>query len=152
MKKVCTLVGAAVLIGGLETATLSADESRHSGAVAGTTEYASTLVSEDETITGGTISKIDSDTGKVEVKTARGTAEIYGDPELFEDLHEGERVTIELEPASGTVSKVDHTTGMVEVKTAQGISKLSFTPKAVKDLKEGEPVAVDVESADKKTP
>jgi len=150
MKKVWTFLSAAVLTGGLATAALVADESRHSKTIGIAVAYASSTDAEDDIITEGTVGKIDSKAGEVEVKTARGVAEVYGDPEMFEDLSAGERVTIELEPANGTISKVDHTTGMVEVKTAQGISKLYFAPKTVKDLKEGEPVAVDVERMDKR--
>jgi len=95
----------------------------------------------------GTIGKIDPSSGKMEVRTARGTAEVYSPPEAVKHFKEGEAVTLELEQAQGTISKLNAETGMLEVKGAKGTSKLYFPPEAVKSFKEGQSVVVDVEPA-----
>lgn len=149
MKKVGTLLSALLLTGGVATAALAAEESHHPGMLGSTPAPALQTAAVNEATERGTIGKIDLRTGKLEVKTARGTAEVYSEPDLAKHFKEGEAVTLELEQAQGTISKLNAETGMLEVKSAKGTSKLYFAPEAVKNFKEGQPVVVDVESVQK---
>ena len=45
----------------------------------------------------GTISKIDHETGKIELKTDMGTSQVYFAPQSIKNLKEGDHVALELE-------------------------------------------------------
>ena len=81
MKKACALLSAAVLAGGLSTAALAHDEGRAGG----------------EPLMKGTISSIDHDSGKIELQTAQGPAQVYFAPDTVKNLKEGDQVALELE-------------------------------------------------------
>ena len=147
MKTVSSLLSAILLTGGIAGAALAAQESPHPGVLGSASAPAMQAGTANEATERGTISKIDPSTGKMEVKTARGTAEVYSTPEAAKHFKAGEAVTLELEQAQGTISKLNAETGMLEVKAAQGTSKLYFPPEAVKSFKEGQQVVVDVEHA-----
>jgi len=149
MKKVGTLVSALLLTGGVAIAALAAEESHHPGTLGSASAPTRHTAAVNAATERGTISKIDPRTGKIEVKTARGTAEVYSEPDFAKHFKEGEPVTLELEQAQGTISKLNAETGMLEVKSAKGTSKLYFAPEAMKNFKEGQQVVVDVESAQK---
>jgi len=78
MKKVYAVLTAALLAGGLTTMAF-ADHNK------------------DEALMHGTIHSIDHATGKVELKTDKGTAQLYFTPDSVKNFKEGEQVTVELE-------------------------------------------------------
>jgi hypothetical protein len=148
MKKVGLLLCAFLLSGGVASGVLAAEESPHREPLGSAPVPLQTSVGTEAT-ERGTIGKIDPSTGKIEVKTARGTAEIYREPDFATHFKVGEEVTLELEQAQGTISKLNAETGMLIVKSGKNTSKLYFAPEAVKNFKEGAPVVVDVESVQK---
>ncbi len=80
MKKIATVLSAAMLAGTLTTAALAYDEGRG-----------------DEPMMRGTITSIDHDTGKIELKTDMGTSQVYFAPQSIKNLKEGDKVAVELE-------------------------------------------------------
>ena len=91
MKKACALLSAALLAGGLSTAALAHDEGRA-----------------DEPMMKGTISKIDHDSGKIEMKTDQGTAQVYFAPDSIKNLKEGDQVALELETSKREARETHH--------------------------------------------
>ena len=147
MKTGSSLFTAILLTSGIASAALAAQESPQPGVSGNVSAPAMQGGAANEATERGTIGKIDPSSGKMEVRTARGTAEVYSPPEAVKHFKEGEAVTLELEQAQGTISKLNAETGMLEVKGAKGTSKLYFPPEAVKSFKEGQSVVVDVEPA-----
>ena len=147
MKTVSALLTTILLTGGIASAALAAPESPHAGGSGKVATPALQAGVANEATERGTIGKIDPSSGKLEVKTARGIAEVYSTPDAAKRFKEGEAVTLELEQAQGTISKLNAETGMLEVKGAKGTSKLYFPPEAMKSFKEGQSVVVDVEHA-----
>jgi hypothetical protein len=82
MKKAGALLSAALLMGGLSTAALAFAEG-HAGVL----------------MTRGTISRIERDSGKVELMTEKGPAQVYFAPDLLTNLEEGDEVALELQTA-----------------------------------------------------
>jgi hypothetical protein len=82
MKKARTFLSAALLMGGLSTAALAL-EARHAGAL----------------VTRRTISKIDRDSGKIELMTEKGPVQVHFAPDLIKNLKEGDAVALELQTA-----------------------------------------------------
>jgi uncharacterized cupredoxin-like copper-binding protein len=78
MKKLCASLTAMLLVGGLSTAVF-ADHNKNEASMR------------------GTINKIDHSTGKIELKTDKGTSELYFTPDSIKNLKEGEQVVLELE-------------------------------------------------------
>jgi hypothetical protein len=91
MKKACALLSAALLAGGLSTAALAHDEGR-----AG------------EPKMKGTISSIDHDSGKIELKTDQGPAQVYFAPNAVKNLKEGDQVALELETSKKEAKEMHH--------------------------------------------
>jgi Cu/Ag efflux protein CusF len=83
MKKITAILSAAVFAGGMATAALAHDEGGAGG----------------EPTMRGTVSKIDHETGKIELKTDMGTAQVYFAPQAVKNLKEGDQVSLELETA-----------------------------------------------------
>ena len=81
MKNACAFLSAVILAGGLATTALAHDE----GGVGG------------EPTMRGTISTIDHETGKIELKTDMGTSQVYFAPRSIKNLKEGDQVLVELE-------------------------------------------------------
>ena len=81
MKNACAFLSAAIFAGGIATAALAHDEGRAGG----------------EPTMRGTISTIDHETGKIELKTDMGTSQVYFAPQSIKNLKEGDQVMVELE-------------------------------------------------------
>jgi len=81
MKKACALLSAVIFAGGIATAAFAHDEGRAGG----------------EPMMRGTISKIDHDTGRIELQTDSGTSQVYFAPQSIKNLKEGDQVAVELE-------------------------------------------------------
>ena len=81
MNKAYALLSAAIFAGGLATVALAHDEGRAGG----------------EPTMRGTITSIDHETGKIELKTDMGTSQIYFAPQSIKNLKEGDQVALELE-------------------------------------------------------
>jgi hypothetical protein len=92
MKKACALLSAAVLAGGLSTAALAHDEGRAGG----------------EPLMKGTISSIDHDSGKIELKTDQGPAQVYFAPDAVKNLKEGDRIALGLETSKKEAKEMHH--------------------------------------------
>src|SRR5437867_2669564 len=71
MKKTCTLLSATLLAGG--------------------------SLRQPSPMTKGTINKMDHDSGKIELQTDRGPAQVYFAPDTVKNLKEGDQVALELE-------------------------------------------------------
>jgi len=91
MKKACALVSAMVLAGGLSTAAFAHDEGRA-----------------DEPMMKGTISQIDHDSGKIELKTDQGPVQVTFAPEQVKNFKEGDQVVLELETAKQEAKEMHH--------------------------------------------
>lgn len=89
MRKTCRLLSVALLAGGLSTAALAHDEGRS-----------------EEPKMKGTISKIDPASGKIELKTDQGPAQVYFAPDSIKSLKEGDQVTLELETSKGKAKEM----------------------------------------------
>lgn len=89
MKKFSSVFAAALLVGGLSTAALAGHD-QHEAAVQ------------------GTISTIDHTTGKIELKTDKGTSALYFPPETIKNFKEGQQVVLEL-ATPGHEAKDTHT-------------------------------------------
>src|SRR5712692_911274 len=107
MKTGGILLCAFLLSGGVASGALAAEESPHPGPLGSALAPALQTGMGTEATERGTIGKIDPHTGKIEVKTARGTAEIYREPDFAKHFKAGEEVTLELEQAQGTISKLN---------------------------------------------
>jgi len=85
MKKLSALLSTTLLIGGLTIGALSPDTAR----------------ADEKARMQGTISKLDSVSGRIELKTDKGPAAVYFAPQALKNLKEGDqvRVEVELEPA-----------------------------------------------------
>jgi len=81
MKKACAFLSVAIFAGGIATAALAHDEGRAGG----------------EPMMRGTITAIDHNTGKIELKTDMGTSQVYFAPQAIKNLKEGDQVALELE-------------------------------------------------------
>jgi hypothetical protein len=91
MTKACALLSAVLLAGGLSTAALAHDEGR-----AG------------EPMMKGTISSIDHASGKIELKTDQGPAQVYFAPEEIKNFKEGDQVVLELETSKKEAKEMHH--------------------------------------------
>ena len=92
MKKACAFLSAALLAGGLITAVLAHDEGRA-----------------DEPMMRGTISKIDHASGKIDLQTDMGPAQVYFPPVSVKNLKEGDQVALELETSKREAKEKHHT-------------------------------------------
>jgi hypothetical protein len=91
MKKLTSVLTAALLVGGLSTAALADHD-------------------QDEASVQGTINTIDHTTGKVEVKMNKGTTELYFIPDSIKNFKAGEQVVLEL-TTPGHEAKEKHAMG-----------------------------------------
>jgi len=91
MEKACALLSAVVLAGGLSTAALAHDEGRTG-----------------EPMMKGKISSIDHNSGKIELQTDQGPAQVYFAPEAIKNLREGDQVALELETSTKEAKEMHH--------------------------------------------
>lgn len=91
MRKLSSLLSATLLVSGLGTA-----------AIAGHDQHEASLQ--------GTINSIDHTTGKIELKTDKGTSELYFPPDTIKNFKAGEQVVLEL-ATPGHEAKEKHALG-----------------------------------------
>src|SRR5262249_46212271 len=91
MKKACALLSAALLAGGSSTAA----PPPHQGGA-------------DQPIMKGAIRKIEHDSGKIELQTDQGPAQVYFAPEQVKNLKEGDQVALELETSKREAKEMHH--------------------------------------------
>jgi hypothetical protein len=97
MRKVCSLLTAGLLAGGVTTATLAGQHDK--GAAGGAHKAPAAMAPENMQgghTMSGTISKIDHSKGTLSLKTEGETLVLYFPPEELKDYKEGDKMTVHL--------------------------------------------------------